>query len=78
MYLNKLKRAAAIVLAGTMTMTMAGCGKKEESYTIPNSVMNIGDYSFWECSNLRSIIIPLVFTTVRGKITSSSSIGQML
>lgn len=31
MYLNKLKRAAAIVLAGTMTMTMAGCGKKEEA-----------------------------------------------
>lgn len=34
------------------------CGKKEESYTIPNSVMNIGDYSFFTCSSLTSITIP--------------------
>lgn len=31
MYFNKLKRAAAIALAGTMVMTMAGCGKKDDT-----------------------------------------------
>lgn len=30
MYFNKLKQAAAIMLAGTMIVSMAGCGKKEE------------------------------------------------
>lgn len=30
MYFNKLKRAAAIILAGTMVVSMAGCGKKDK------------------------------------------------
>ena len=31
MYFNKLKRAAAVLLAGTMVVSMAGCGKKNEA-----------------------------------------------
>jgi len=33
-------------------------GKTNSSFTIPNSVTNIGDYSFFACKNLESITIP--------------------
>ncbi|MCI6190706.1 MAG: leucine-rich repeat domain-containing protein [Clostridium sp.] len=34
------------------------CKKKDESYTIPDSVISIGEYSFYGCSSLKRVIIP--------------------
>ena len=34
------------------------CAKAESSYTIPQGIQSIGDYAFFNCSNLTSITIP--------------------
>ena len=39
-------------------------GKTNSSYTVPNSVTSIGNYVFWACSALTSIIIPNSVTTI--------------
>ena len=33
-------------------------GKKQTTYTVPNSVKSIGDGAFYHCDNLKSIVIP--------------------
>ena len=40
------------------------CGKKDESYIIPNSVTSIGDYAFIYCISLRRITIPNSITSI--------------
>ena len=40
------------------TLVQYAIGKQDHSFTIPNSVTNIGDYAFYCCKSLRSIIIP--------------------
>lgn len=39
-------------------------GKKDTSFSIPNSVTSIGDSAFWSCDNLTSISIPNSVTSI--------------
>ena len=39
-------------------------GKKQNSYSIPNSVTTVGEYAFWQCKTLQSISIPHSVTTI--------------
>ena len=41
-------------------------GKNDSSYTIPNSVTNIGSYAFSDCYNLTSVTIPNSVTSIGG------------
>ena len=40
------------------TLIQYAIGKKDTSFTIPNSVTTIGDYAFWNCDSLTSVVIP--------------------
>lgn len=39
-------------------------GKKQSSYSIPNSVTTVGEYAFWQCKTLQSISIPNSVTAI--------------
>lgn len=39
-------------------------GKKENSFTIPSSVLNIGPYAFYKCFNLKEIKLPETLNTI--------------
>ena len=39
-------------------------GKEETNFTIPDGVKNIGDYAFYNCGSLKSIIIPGSVTSI--------------
>ena len=39
-------------------------GKKDEKFVIPLGVMNLGDYAFQWCDNLREIVLPLGATNI--------------
>lgn len=39
-------------------------GKKQNSYSIPNSVTTVGEYAFWQCKTLQSISIPHSVTKI--------------
>ena len=46
-------------------------GKTETSYTIPNSVVSIGDRAFLYCTNLKSVAIPNSVTSIGDSAFSS-------
>ena len=46
------------------TIVCYPAGKAETTYTIPNSVTNIGDYAFMDCSLLTTVTIPNTVTTI--------------
>ena len=48
-------------------------GKTETTYTIPESVTNIGEYTFYNCSNLTSITIPNSVTSIGDNAFSGCS-----
>ena len=48
-------------------------GKKDTSFTIPNSVTSIGDYAFIGCSVLTSVTIPNSVTSIGSRAFSSCS-----
>ena len=48
---------------GTILIAYA-IGKTDTSFAIPNSVTTIGDYAFYDCTNLTSVTIPGSVTTI--------------
>ena len=46
------------------TLIQYAIGKKDTSFTIPNSVTSIGERAFWGCSSLTSIAIPNSVTSI--------------
>ena len=54
-------------------LTQYPAGKTASDYTIPNSVTNIGDYAFYDCSGLTSVTIPNSVATIGGVAFSHCS-----
>ena len=46
------------------TLIQFPSGKAEKEYAIPNSVTSIGNYAFWGCRGLTSVIIPKSVTSI--------------
>ena len=46
------------------TLIKYPAGKKDTSFTIPNSVTSIGDHAFYDCSGLTSVTIPNSVTSI--------------
>src|SRR5665213_1552116 len=63
--LNPVYSSVGGVLFNTNQTTLIQCpGGKVGSYTIPNSVTNIGDMAFLNCSGLISVTIPNSVTSI--------------
>ena len=48
----------------TNTLIQYPASKTGSDYTIPNSVASIGDYAFWECTNLTSVTLGTNVTSI--------------
>ena len=49
---------------GGLGLIQYAVGKKDTSFTIPNSVTSIGKWAFWFCTSLKSITIPSSVTSI--------------
>jgi BspA type Leucine rich repeat region (6 copies) len=62
---NPAYSSVAGVLFNQSQTTLIQCpGGKAGSYTIPNTVINIGDYAFYYCPSLTSVTIPTSVTSI--------------
>ena len=65
--LNPVYSSVDGVLFNKSTNTLIQCGGgRVGSYTVPNSVTNIGDGAFYQCAKLTGITIPEGFTSIPG------------
>jgi hypothetical protein len=61
---NDSSDVAGVLFNKTQTTLIQCPGGKAGSYTIPNSVTNIGDFAFSSCTSLTSVTIPNSVTTI--------------
>jgi len=60
------------------TLVQYAYGKKESSFTVPLGVQQIGNYAFWNCTNLTNVTLPEGVTKIgRGAFQFAQNLHQV-